>query len=145
MFYTSPCADNELCETVVLCNSRMHPTVSCLQWRHIQSNAGSCLCALPSVCRPSTLCCQRMRAEGGGMCCQCLTALVTHSTFHQHCRHVNGGITFRIPQPIMEKWEMGIGVVRDVRPLRTNDITSGKATRWLLATLSVQCDLPSRE
>lgn len=40
-----------------------------------------CQLHTPSVCRPSTLCCQKALAYSKGMCCQCLTALVTHSYF----------------------------------------------------------------
>lgn len=79
--------------------------------------------------------------QSGGMCRQCLAALVTHSPFHQSWRHSSRGTALRAPQPIVGR--MGIPaemVPLHQCPLRMHDITSRKdKSHWcLLATLSAK-------
>lgn len=81
---------------VVSCNSSMHPTAAVSSGGIFRAMLA--VVFVHSVCRHSTL---LSKAQSEGMYCQCLTALVTHSIFHQRWRHLNRGIALRISKPIM--------------------------------------------
>lgn len=81
---------------VVSCNSSMRPTAAVSSGAVFR--AVLAVVFVRSVCRHSTL---LSKAQSEGMYCQCLTALVTHSIFHQRWRHLNRGIALRISEPIM--------------------------------------------
>ena len=66
-------------------------------WRYIQSYGGSCLCALS---QSADLAHSAVKGSGSKQR-NVLSALVTHSLFHQHWRHLSRGIALRFPQPIM--------------------------------------------
>lgn len=97
----SPCAGyaSVLYVVVVSCSRSMHPAADVPGGGIFRA-----LLAVPFVCRPSTLSCQRLRLKVKEYAVQCLTVLVTHPIFHQCWRHLNRGIAFRNLSANHEKW-----------------------------------------
>lgn len=136
MFCVRPCAGKAMhcMQLFSYAIKDMYPTVK----RHIQSYGGSCLCAhsqsadlAHGFVKGSSL---RQR--------NVLSALVTHSLFHQRWHHLSRGIALRFPQPIMGSGHSCCnGFTPSICPLRIRDFISLKVkAHWcLLVTMSVQC------
>lgn len=106
---------------------------------------GSILCALSLHTQHSPV--LWAQAKSGGTCCQCLTAVVTHSVFSSareaYCwRHLNMSFAMRIYQP-MRGSGLSAGFLygsQHTRLLSMPDIISmkRKINECILATMSIQ-------